>query len=427
MLRWVKKYGILLLIFGLCIFIGLLFYMHDQSRVHMKQESFRFEYGTKIPYTSDAYFDYQDSYETVTFDEKLFAMKEVGSYEVKVTFAQQEYTLPIEIVDESAPVITISNDEALIYRFQNKLFGSFYKITDNSAATGEIRLNKQENGQQEVCILATDAYENKAKECKMMQVEIKDLQLAQIPKVNSAEELINAFIREKQLNTNSFAFFYESFYDQEVYLYNSDCVINAASTIKVPLNMLYEDAYAKKEMDPNQTVSLLYSDIEPGGGMTSEHKLNTSLTYAYLQEQSIVYSDNTATNMLVRALGGFSVFRKQIAQYSKAQLPESFYSQNVITAAYMSDVMHTLYQQSDRYHHLIEHMKQASEGEYLQAGSDAFEIAQKYGSFDDVLHAVGIVYTPKPYAVGIFTMNREDGEAIIKELNEWLIAYQFQK
>lgn len=427
MLRWVKKYGILILTFGLCIIIGLLFYMHEQNTVHMKRKSFRFEYGTKIPNTSDAYFDYQDKYDTVTFDEKLFAMKEVGSYEVKVTFAQQDYTLPIEIVDESAPVITITDDKALIYRFQDQLLGSFYSITDNSSTESEILLNKQKDGQQEVCILAIDAYQNKAKECKMMQVEIKELQLVQIPKVNNVEELVNAFIAEKHLNTDSFAFFYESFFDQEAYLYNPDHMINAASTIKVPLNMLYEDAYAKKEMDSNQTISLIYSDIEPGGGMTSEHKLNTPLTYAYLQEQSIVYSDNTATNMLVRALGGFFEFRKQITRYSDARLPESFYSQNVITAAYMSDVMHTLYQQSDRYHHLIEHMKQASEGEYLQASCEAFEVAQKYGSYDGVLHAVGIVYTPKPYAVGIFTMNREDGEAIIRELNEWLIAYQFQK
>ena len=183
-------------------------------------------------------------------------------------------------------------------------------------------------------------------------------------------------------------------------------------------------AKAKQEI-PDRII--YKNDIEAGDGHTDEHKLNTPLSYEYLQQQSIVYSDNTATNMLVRALGGFYSFRKRLAEYSNETLPAAFYSQNIITAEYMNTVMKRLYQQRDRYHTLIDHMKQATPGEYLQASSDAFEIAQKYGLFEGVLHTVGIVYTPKPYTVGIFTMNRKDGQAIITELNKWLIAYQLQK
>lgn len=427
MMRWLKKYRIVFITLFLCVFIGILFYLNDHQNVTMKQKSFRFEYGSDIPYTSDAYFKYSDRYETVAFDKKLFAMKEIGNYEVKVTFANQEYTLPIEIVDESAPKIEIYDEPALIYRIQDRFVGNFYQVTDLNAAESEIHLEKAENGKQEVCVSAIDAYQNETKECKTMTVEIKDLQLTEIPQVNSVEELVTAFIKEKRLNTDSFAFFYESFDDKEVYLYNSDRLINAASTIKVPLNMLYEDAYATEKMQPNQTIALYKNDIEAGGGHTAEHKLNSALTYAYLQEQSIVYSDNTATNMLVRALGGFREFRKQLTQYSDVELPQAFYTQNVITAKYMLDVMHHLFEEQEHYQSLITDMKSASKGEYLQASSDVFEIAQKYGFFENVLHTVGIVYTPKPYIVGIFTMNRSDGEALISELNQWLITYQLQK
>jgi len=426
MLNWLKKgWGIILIL--IISVIGALIYQYENDKVSVKRDQFRFEYGSEIPCTSDAYFNYSGQYETVTFDKALFAMKDIGRYEVKVNFAQKEYTLLIEIVDESAPLIQFNEDRAIIYRYQNQLYGNFYSITDGSAVEHEIQLKEQSDGTSEVCVTAIDAYQNKAKECKVMQAEIKDLQLVSIPKVNNVEDLVNVYLTEKRLNKNSFAFFYESFDDRESYLYNFDRLINAASTIKVPLNMLYEDAYAQQKMRPNQTISLRQSDIETGGGYTSQNRLNTPLTYAYLQEQSIVFSDNTATNMLVRALGGFSAFRKQLAQYSDAKLPQAFYSQNVITAEYMADVMRTLYQESERYENLIAHMKSASKDEYLQASSDVFEIAQKYGSFEEVLHTVGIVYTPKPYIVGIFTMNREDGELTIKELNEWLIAYQLQK
>ena len=426
MLKWLKKgWGIILIL--IISVIGALIYQYENDKISVKRDQFRFEYGSEIPYTSDAYFNYSDRYETVTFDKALFAMKDIGSYEVKVSFAQKEYTLLLEIVDESAPIIQFNEDQATIYRYQNQLYGDFYSVTDNSTVEHEMQLKEQAEGASEICVTAIDAYQNKATECKVMQAEVKDLHLVSIPKVNSVEELVNAFLTEKRLNKNSFAFFYESFDDQESYLYNSDRLINAASTIKVPLNMLYEDAYAKQKMRPDQTISLRQSDIEAGGGYTSQNRLNTPLTYAYLQEQSIVFSDNTATNMLVRALGGFSVFRKQLAQYSDAKLPQAFYSQNVITAEYMADVMRTLYQGRDRYENLTVHMKSASKDEYLQASTDVFEVAQKYGSFEEVLHTVGIVYTPKPYIVGIFTMNREDGATIIKELNEWLIAYQLQK
>lgn len=422
-----KKYWLLILLLAIAFIIGYLFYRHEQDNITMKQQSFRFEYGTKLPNTSDVYFNYSNKYEDVSFDEKLFAIKEIGSYDIKVTFAQKEYTLHIEITDESAPVIEFVEDQALIYRTQEQLLGTFYRVEDNSATESEILLNKPESGQQEVCIAATDAYQNKAKECKIMQVEIKDIEMIPIPKVDNVKSLVEAFIKEKGLNSNSFAFFYYSVKDQENYLYNEKRSIIAASTIKVPLNMIYEDAYANNKLDPKQTINLMKSDIEQGGGYTDKNKLNTALSYAYLQQQSIVYSDNTATNMLVRALGGFTTSRSLLAKYSDTTLPPQFYSQNIITAEYMDGVMKRLYQNSERYHTLIEHMKQASKEEYLQASSDVFEIAQKYGSYENVLHTIGIVYTPQPYTVGIFTMNRKDGEAIITELNQWLIAYQLQK
>ncbi len=131
--------------------------------------------------------------------------------------------------------------------------------------------------------------------------------------------------------------------------------------------------------------------------------------------------------MLVRGLGGFGKFRDQLAQYSTQTLPREFYTQNVVTMNYMSDVMKKLFQDQKKYAKVISYMKNAAVGCFLQSSTDVFEIAQKYGQFADNLHAVGIVYTPQPYLVGIYTMNRSDGDAIIRELNQWLIAYQLMK
>lgn len=421
-----KRYGIFIIIMIIASALSAAALYH-YNHISIKKQCFRFNYGSKLPNTSDAYFTYSSKYDDVSFDEKLFDLSAVGSYEVIVNFADKDYTLYIEIVDEKAPTITFLNDHALIYRYEDTLIGNFYQVEDISAVKSEILLESQKNSKQEVCVSAVDAYDNKTEKCKSLTVEIQDLKLVDIPEVNSVKELVEAFIQENGLNADSFAFFYESPSNQESYLYNEKRVITAASIIKVPLNMIYEDAYINQTMRPSQTIRLTLNDIEEGDGYTSQNKLNSALSYAYLQEQSIVYSDNTATNMLVRGLGGFSAFRRLLTEYTDLSLPQTFYSQNIITAEYMKDVMKKLYDEQDRYHTLISYMKQAAKDNFLQASSDIFEIAQKYGLYDNVLHTVGIVYTPQPYIVGIFTMNREDGEAIIAKLNEWLIAYQFQK
>ena len=126
-----KKYRYLIALFVTASIIGMLIYQYENNRVSLKQPHFRFEYGTKLPHTSDAYFKYSDKYEDVSFDEKLFALTDIGTYEIKVNFAQKEYTLSIEIADETAPEVQFLQDTALIYRNQDKLFGSFYEVADS--------------------------------------------------------------------------------------------------------------------------------------------------------------------------------------------------------------------------------------------------------------------------------------------------------
>jgi len=366
----------------------------------------------------------------VTFDANLFAQKDVGDYDVKVEFAQNTYVLHIKLVDTQAPQITFAEKtRGILYRIgQAKYLEPLYTVSDDhEVQSKQTPTNAElEEGDREICVTAIDAFENKAHKCKQFHLENMTVRLTQIPDAANVEELLALFMRQKHLNEQNFAFYYASPKDGEQYVYNGDTMITAASIIKIPLNMLYEDRYAAKTMDPKGSITLQRMDVEAGGGDTvNDYAIGASVPYAYLQMQSIENSDNTATNMLVRELGGFYKFREMIAAYSDTQLPQSFYTQNVVNMKYMLDVMLKLYREQTHYQTLIEHMKRASVNEYLQSSTDQFEIAQKYGMLDQNLHATGIVYTPYPYIVGIYTMNRSDGEAIIKECNEWLLAYQF--
>lgn len=427
-----KRKWLLNSLFILALGAIIVIYWFQNQKPQLRQEEFSFSYGTGIPTGSRSYFSYGRQYKDVSFETELAEVKEIGDYEIAVTFAQEEYTLMIHVVDDKAPIITFSDrDNVNLYSYEGeKYLDPIYTISEDSDYKISISpsIKEMTSGEQDICVTAIDAYANESTRCKTFDVWKIEPNLAKIPEVNSVEELLKQYIAMHRLTSANFGFYYYSPYDEETYIYNPDYLFYAASIVKVPLNMVFEDRYANGEMHPQDTIALLSSDIESGAGNTlKDYKINERVPYAYLQEQSIVYSDNTATNTLVRALGGFSQYRHLIAAYSDHNLPNTFYTQNVVSMNYMLDVMKHLYKHADRYQDLIAYMKAASEGEYLQSSTDMFEIAQKYGDYANNLHATGIVYTPQPYIVGIYTYHRADANTMIRELNEWLIAYQFQK
>lgn len=398
----------------------------------LAKKSFTFAYGERIPTNSDAYFQHGMQYEDIEFDATLFTMNEIGSYEVAVTYYDKEYILPIIIRDETAPVITFSKeDEINVLSIKGEVqTDAIFTIEDSSSYTYEMTPSATElqDGKQNICVNAIDEHENQAEECAEVNLQITTYTLHADISAHSVEELIQTFIKEKGLSKSTFGFFYYSPSDQEEYIYNEDTLFNAASTIKVPLNMLYYDRLAQGEIQADTTITLNASDVEEGDGETIvRYKVNQAIPLSFLQEQSIVNSDNTATNMLIKGLGGFSTFRKMLCMYDEQAYSSRFYTENVINMRYMLSVLQHLYEHSHKYPTLIENMKKASEGEYLHKSTEDFEIAQKYGLFDSYVHTIGIVYTPNPYLVGIYTNNLINGEDIIVELNEWLIAYQVQK
>lgn len=422
--------------FFITVSLALLVFAYDNfyhKEPILKQAEFTFAYGETIPTNSDYYLRYGQAYTDIDFDKDQFQMREIGDYQVNVTFDDQAFVLHIHIIDKQPPIITfVEQQEAIAYRLNDQsYYENLFTIEDDSEYTYDVttKENGKEENRKEICVTATDAFQNQSKSCKAFSLQYIELdEFENLPDYASIEALIQAFIQERKLNEISFGFYFISPQDNEEYIYNKNKSFNAASTIKLPMNMLYYDAFHDGIRKKEDTIALWKQDMEPGGGFTSsKHKINEKISVDYLLEQSIVYSDNTASNMLIRNLGGFYKFRKQLEQYAAHPLSKDFYYQNVVTMDYMSQVMKRLYNDQERYQELIEHMLQASEGEYLKQSSDIFPIAQKYGSFEKNLHATGIVFTPQPYIIGIYTYDRADALELMKELNKRVMHYQLHK
>ena len=238
----------------------------------------------------------------------------------------------------------------------------------------------------------------------------------------NVENLINQIMIENNLNENNFFFFYYNIEEKKYYFYNEDTYFTAASTIKVPVAMLYYDKINEGELSLSDTLLYNSDDYEEGDGSTAaEYSVGERIPISYLLEQTIVNSDNTALNILISNIG-YTKCKEELTKYSDVELTEAFYDSNVVNVSYYYDVLQYLYQNADKYSELIEYMKISSNGGYLKAKLSQYEVAHTYGSYDGYVHDYGIIYGQNTYLIGVFTKGIANGNDLIAHIGEQVVA-----
>ncbi|MBD3627700.1 serine hydrolase [Cyclobacterium sp.] len=79
-------------------------------------------------------------------------------------------------------------------------------------------------------------------------------------------------------------------------------IIPAASIIKIPILIALMEKVENKEIDLDALYSLLATDKVGGAGELQHLPDGSGITFRYLAEEMIRISDNTATNILIRAI-----------------------------------------------------------------------------------------------------------------------------
>lgn len=235
------------------------------------------------------------------------------------------------------------------------------------------------------------------------------------------EQLINEIRTENNLNENNFRFFYYNIEEKKYYFYNENTYFTAASTIKVPVTMLYYDQISEGEMTLENTLLYHSDDYEAGGGTTAAYySPGERVPLSNLLEQTIVNSDNTALNILISNIG-YRQCKEELTKYSDVKMPEEFYTSNISSGAYYYDVLQYLYQNAEKYSALIEYMKISSEGQYLKANLPQYDVAHKYGSYSGYVHDYGIIYGENTYLIGVFTNGVANASELIAEIGEQVV------
>ena len=239
---------------------------------------------------------------------------------------------------------------------------------------------------------------------------------------SNIENLINQIMTENNLNENNFFFFFYNIEEKKYYFYNENTYFTAASTIKVPVAMLYYDKIADGELNLSDTLIYNSDDYEAGDGSTAaDYSVGERIPISYLLEQTIVKSDNTALNILVNSIG-YQKCKEELTKYSEEEVKEDFYSSNVANVSYYYDVLQYLYQNADKYSELIEYMKISSGGGYLKANLPQYEVAHKYGSYDGYVHDYGIIYGQNTYLIGVFTSGIANANNLIADIGEQVVT-----
>lgn len=218
-----------------------------------------------------------------------------------------------------------------------------------------------------------------------------------------------------------------TFYDiktKRTISFNGDKTFIAASTSKVPLNMLLLNKVASGKIKKDTTVKYTDEDYEGGAGILQSKDLSSPIDIFTLSKYSIIYSDNIATKMISNLMGGKDIVFKQ---YDDILGYEADHTDNSITANDAAQYLKVLYFNKDDnpyYDTLINNMKNTVYHDRIDKYIDQSLVAHKIGDYETYVNDIAIVYANAPYILTIYTNNVVNANEIIAETSQIIFDFQ---
>lgn len=230
------------------------------------------------------------------------------------------------------------------------------------------------------------------------------------------------------------SFKYENLKTGESFDYHAEEPMMAASVIKLFIMAAVFKKLEAGELHKDQILAVYEKDCVPSCGALTYLHDGIQVTVMDLVTLMIIFSDNTATNVLIDLLGmneinrmirGFG-FEKAILQRKMFDLEKSSRGiQNYITASETGKLLKMMYQGILVSRQASENMLSIMKNQqlnskipfYLQALQEEPEIAHKTGEDTGITHDVGIVYGKEPFLI-CFCGNDTDTPAFERVMAE---------
>jgi len=244
--------------------------------------------------------------------------------------------------------------------------------------------------------------------CLLLLALVQESRAYEVPKDFSEvalEQIMAEFREANGLNEHNFSICYYNTVTGEEYAWNDSWFSIAASTYKLPLNMVFYE-------------------MQQAGEITGDTKITwTGRTLDDIHEQSIVNSNNELSEALMYYWGDHVTYKEKLRKYftmTDEEIAPSYWQANWFCTRMMMDCLKYLYENQENFEELIGYMKQAMPDQYFKRGAAEYEVAHKYGSVQVYNNDVGIIYTPQPYLLVVYSIG---GEEICADAAELMTAY----
>lgn len=200
----------------------------------------------------------------------------------------------------------------------------------------------------------------------------------------------------------------------------------AASTTKLPMNMLLYREIEAGRIDPGSILTYREENYEPGTGIIQESEFGTRYTVREVARLSIVCSDNCAMNMIIDLLG-----IDNIRKYMQDLGGTVYYGEDHRTCPYDLAVyaacLYEFYMESPEIAGiLIEDLQNTLWNDRINKFLPGdIKVPHKIGNYPKVYNDVGIVFASAPYALAVMSDNIEHETAsdVIATISKMIYDY----
>lgn len=228
-------------------------------------------------------------------------------------------------------------------------------------------------------------------------------------------------------------------YDSGKYVdINADKPFSAASIIKIPVLLETFRAIEAKELSINEKMTLTEYYRSEGSGKMKYHQVGNEYTIDQLARMMIEQSDNTATNMLVAAVGGMPRVNSAMKSWGinnthlQNWLPDlegTNYTTTKDLAKMLYNIENSKFISSNSKSYIFDYMGHVENNRLIQAGlPQGAKFFHKTGDIGGTLGDSGIVTMPngKKYIVSIIAnrpYNSPEGKSLIVNASSMIYNY----
>ena len=206
--------------------------------------------------------------------------------------------------------------------------------------------------------------------------------------------------------------YYKNLVTGEIMDHNGDVPMMAASVIKIPILLETFRQIQRGMLKKDQLYVLREEDKMPSCGCLNRMHAGMNLTVQDLCNLMIILSDNTATNILIRLLGGTEAINDSLAEmgYRTCRVNRLLFDaeasargvENYVSGTEIADMLEKMYRgeliDEECSREMLEILKsQRLKNKIPFDFQGCVPIAHKTGEDDGITHDVGIIFGRQPF------------------------------